>query len=216
MRKLLLVALGVLALPTLALAQTQDCPSCVLGIFDGPNINNTTNCGTIGVGTPKDVYVGIRLSGTETGVTGLEFSIAGMDGLLLIGTEALTPAALTLGSPPAPADTSATSIGTGGLNMAWATCLSGSQQLIKLSLLSFGPQADKVLKVMHKFPPSNLNFNLKPVFSRCDGPTFTTVRISGGCYVLNPSEPGGVPGCACYSTPVEAKTWGAMKRLYQN
>lgn len=216
MRKLLLVALGVLALPTLAMAQTQDCADCVLGIFDGPDINATTNCGTIGVGAPKDVYLGVRLSGAETGVSGIEFSIAGMEGLLLIGTEALTPASVTLGSPPAPADTSATSTGTGGMNVAWATCLSGSQQLIKLSLLSFGPQADKVLKVMHKFPPSNLNYNLHAVLTRCDPPNFTAVRVSTGCFTLNPSDPAGPPGCRCFSTPVEAKTWGAMKRLYQN
>ncbi len=216
MRKLLLVALGVLALPTLALAQIQDCPECILGIFDGPDINLTTNCGTIGIGTPKDVYLGIRLTGAETGVTGIEFSVAGLDGLLLIGTEPITPATLVFGTAPAPADTSATSAGQGGMNIAWATCLSGSQQLVKLSLLSFGAQTDKVLKVMHKFPPSNLGFNLKPVLSRCDPPTFTMVRIGTGCYTLNPSLPGGTPGCKCYSTPVEAKTWSAMKRLYQN
>jgi hypothetical protein len=102
MRKLLLVALGVLALPALAVG-VEDCADCNLGIFAGPDINNTTNCGTIGVGAPTDVYLGIRLTPSETGVTGIEFSVAG-GRALLIGTEALTPASVTLGSPPAPAD----------------------------------------------------------------------------------------------------------------
>ena len=216
MRKLLLVALGVLALPALASA-VDDCATCNLGIFDGPNINNTTNCGSIALGVPKEVFLGIRHSPAETGVTGIEFSIAGLAGLLVVGTEAIVPAGLVLGTPAAPADTSATTIGTGGMNIGWTMCLSGSQALVKLTLLALAPQTDKVLKVMHRFPQTNPNFNNRPVLTRCDAPAFTAVRVGvGGCYVLNPSNPAGTAACACYSTPVESKTWGAMKRLYQN
>ena len=216
MRKLLLLAvLGVLALPTIAAAQF-DCPDCVLGIYDGTDINNTTNCGTIAMGVPKDIYLGIRLSGVETGITGIEFSVAGLTGFLVTAVEPLTPAAVTLGSPPAPADTSATSTGMGGMSIAWLGCKEGSQTLVRLQLLAFtAPPSDRVLKVLHKFPPSNVNYNLHAVLTRCDNPTFSAVRITGGCYTLNPTDPRGPLTCPCYSTPVESKTWGAMKQLYQ-
>lgn len=216
MRKLLLVvALGVLALPTIASAQF-DCPDCVLGIYDGTDINNTTNCGTIGMGVPKDIYLGVRLAPSETGISGIEFSVAGLTGFLVTAVEPLTPAAVQLGSLPAPADTSATSTGTGGMNISWQGCKEGSQTLVRIQLLAFtAPPTDRVLKVMHRFPPSNLNYNLHAVLTRCDDPTFSAVRITGGCYTLNPTDPAGPPACPCGSTPVESKTWGAMKMLYE-
>ena len=217
MRKLLLVvALGVLALPAIVLAQA-DCPDCVLGIYDGPDINNTTNCGTIAVGVPKDVYLSIRLAGGELGLSSIEFSVAGLTGLLVVAQEAISPAALDLGVLQAPADTSATSTGTGRRSFAWLGCRDGSQALVRISLLALTPLSERVLKVMHGFPPSNPNYGLNgPVITRCDNPAFTAVRIKGGCYTLNPTDPSGPASCRCYSTPVEAKTWSAMKRLYQD
>lgn len=217
MRKLLLVAaLGVLALPAIVSAQA-DCPDCVLGLYDGSDINNTTNCGTIGVGVPKDIYLAVRHAGVETGITGIEFSIAGLTGLLIVAQEPITPAALDLGTLQAPADTSATSTGTGRRSFAWLGCLEGSQALVRISVLALAPVSERVLKVMHGFPPSNPNYGLNgPIMTRCDNPVFTAVRIKGGCYTLNPVDPGGPPACPCTSTPVEAKTWGAMKRLYQD
>src|SRR5262245_38023084 len=105
MRKLLLVILGLVALPELAVAHVStitDCETCQLGLFDGQDLTMTTNCGTMMTGMPKDVFLAVRLAGPETGVTGVEFSIAGIrsdvDGILVVGTEPIVPAAVMLGS----------------------------------------------------------------------------------------------------------------------
>ena len=218
MRKMLLLAFSLMLLPVLALAQTPvDCPTCELGIYDGADLN--TNCGTVTPLTPKDLYLGINLSATEAGVTGIEFSIANMrqteDGILVTATEGITstPPNVLLGSVQAPADTSATSSLTGGMNVAWPSCVAGIKlPLLKVTILTFSSIADKVFTVMHKFPPSSPNFGLLgPVAIRCDGPVFTAVKISGGYYVANPSAS---PPKAC-RVAVAPQTWGSVKGLYR-
>src|SRR5712692_4379668 len=96
MRKVLLVFLGVLALPVLALA-VVDCPTCQIGIWD--NQAMTANCGTVTSGPPgKDVYIGVNNPGAETGVTGLELSIAGLGAAIVTGVQSLVPGATIIGS----------------------------------------------------------------------------------------------------------------------
>jgi hypothetical protein len=220
MRKLmLLIVVGLLALPVMAGAQQVRCETCSIGLFDDPALNK--NFGDMAGGTPKDIYVGVILdAGTETGVTGLEFSVSGIrqaeDGILVLSVDALTadPLTISLGTAPAPADTTSTSSGTGGLNLAWATCQSGGA-LVKMSLLTFtGVGTNKVFKVLRKYPPSNPEYAV-PLFTRCDGPLFTKVGVPGGCYIANwdgVTDP--VELCQTH-VAVEKSTWSGMKQLFR-
>ncbi len=219
MRKMLLVSTGLLLLlPVLALAQApRDCPTCLLGLFDDTALNK--NCGTITAFTAKDIYLGAILTGTETGLTGLEFSLANMrqteDGILVTAVEGITefPPNIFLGSVQAPADTSATSAGTGGANVNWPACVQGTKlPLLKISILTFNALTDKQFTVMHKFAPSNPAYGLGgPIIIACDAPTYTPIRVTGGYYIANPSAN---PPAVCFIT-VNSETWGAVKQMYR-
>jgi len=219
MKKLLLVVLGLVALPALALAQPQDCPTCVLGLWDDTALSS--NYGTVTTGVMKDIYLGLKLSGTETGTNTIEFSIFGMrsdtDGIVVTGTEWTVMPAVTLGpSINAPADSSQSSTGVGGITIAWAGCLTppvGESNLImaRITFLSFAPVTNKVFTVMHKFPTSNTLYNFKPVLVRCDT-EFTSVRISGGCYVANWDGSTVLP--CDRKTSVQTTSWSAVKQLF--
>lgn len=210
LRRAAFAALLLLAAPSLA-AAIDTCPGCVLGLYDDTAL--TSNFGVSQPGVPKVIYLGIDLAGSETGLSGIEFSVAGLQGLLVIGVETLNPGALTLGSLPAPADTSAASAGTGGMNMAWTTCQPRGA-LVRISLLHFAPAVNHVLRVLHKFPQSNPLYNRLPVFTRCDSPNFTAVRTQGGCYVLNPD---GDPSTLCPvgTVAVNSRTWSGVKQLFR-
>jgi hypothetical protein len=158
--------------------------------------------------TFKDVYMGVKFSSSETGLTVVEFSISGLqDGSnLLVGAfEPVTPVPpnFIYGSPPAPPDTSATSTGQGGMDVAWGNCVVGSRALFRLRLLATGPIANHVLRIMHRFPTSNPNYLRSPVFTRCNIPMYTAVRVTGLDYTLN-----GV-------VSVEGKSWSGMKQLFR-
>jgi hypothetical protein len=218
MRKIVLLALGLVLLPVLASAQEiQNCPNCSLGLYDLADLNQ--NCGTMAAFTPKDLYLGVNLSGVETGITLIEFSIAGMrtveDGISVVGVEAITSVAPTviLGDVKAPADTAATSTQLGGMNVGWAQCIAGTKiPLMKITILSLAAVNDKVFRVMHRFAPSNPNYGLGgPIMTRCDNPIYTAVRIKGGYYIANPSA---TPPLPC-TTAVQSQTWSAMKGLYR-
>jgi hypothetical protein len=64
---------------------------------------------------------------------------------------------------------------------------------------------------MHKFPPSNALYNFKPVLVRCDT-EFTSVRISGGCYVANWDGSTVLP--CDRKTSVQTTSWSAVKQLF--
>lgn len=205
----------MLALAAPAVAQV-DCPQCVLGIWDQADILGASRYGTISVGIPKPVYVGICFAPGETGLTSVEFSVEGLDGLLITASIPLIPTALTLGSIAAPSSPN----GTGGINIAWASCLQGSQALLKVELLTFTPVANQVLRIAHKYPPSNPNYNLQPVLTRCDDPEFTSVRLRGGCYILNWDQ---VTTVNCYpfelspcTVGIARSTWTQVKALYRD
>lgn len=211
--KLILVAF--LAAAASAAAQ-DDCPQCMLGIWDSPSPTEAARYGTISVGTPKSVYLGICLGPGETGLTGIEFSVQGLDDLFIVGTDYIAAPSVALGTVAAPPDGS----GTGGLNVAWASCQAGSQALVRIQLFAFATVTNRVLRVARKYPPSSPNYNNQPVMTRCDPPKFTAVRVRGDCYVLNfdglPNigcDPFGRPAC---SVSVEATTWTRVKTLYQN
>jgi hypothetical protein len=213
MRKLVLVAVGLLLLPSLAAAVIGDCPTCTLALYAEPTLS--TNCGVIPGLAPTDIYLGLKLSGGETGITGVEFSVTGTEGFLSATFTPITDLAPTvLGDFKAPTDTSATSTQTGGMNLAWGSCQLGTRlALAKISLFSLTALPDKVLKVMHKFPPSNPNYGLSgPVLTRCDAPEFTGVKMSGGYFICNASA---TPPLPCLVDAIQPQTWSAMKGLYR-
>ena len=213
LRRARLAALVLLCVPAFA-AAVESCPDCVLGLYDDTSLSS--NFGVSVPLTMKDIYLAIDLAAPETGVTGIEFSIAGITGtpLLVLGVTPLVPTPVTLGSPPAPADTSATSTGTGGMDIAWQVCQTGDRALVKLTVFHINPVVNQVLRVMHKFPQSNTDYRLHPVFTRCDSPTYTSVRINGGCYVLNPNgEP--TPSCPVGTVAVNSSTWSSVKQLFR-
>jgi hypothetical protein len=209
MRKVLLAILGLTVLPSLALAQ-ESCFTCILGIYADLNMTQVT--GLLPTGTPTDVFLGIKLDPNTaySGITGVEFSVAGIGGnVILAGTDPVTPATITVGSPPAPADTTEGSSGTGGMNVSWPSCLAGSQALVKLTLLAISPVTDKVLQVKHKYPVSNPTWKT-PIVTLCDAPAYTVVRVTEACFVANPSS--APPACAI---GVQEASWSGIKALYK-
>lgn len=213
MKRVLLAMIGLMALPALGFAQSVGfCSDCTLGIYDDAQLSK--NFGTTTPFVAKEVFVGINLGNGRTGVTGIEFSITGFNpaNVLVTNTEGATPVApnVLLGSVGAPADTTT---GSGGMNAAWMECVVGSGPLLKLTLLPINATPNTILRVLHKFPPSNPNFLQSPVITACDNPTYTPSRVKGGCYVLawdgstNPTE------CPL-ETPVAPSTWSKVKTLY--
>jgi len=216
MRRILaLSSVLVLALPCTSAAQTVSCFDCILGIYDDPTF--TTNFGLSTPGVPKDVYLSIDFAGVESELTGIEFSIAGMrqdtDGILIIGIEEITPGANRIGSIPAPADTTSTSTGTGGMNIAWPTCLRNDRALARITLLHFEPLVNHVFQVKRRYPTTNPTYHA-PVFTRCDVPFFSAVRVTGGCYMLNWNGDPNVP-CAPTLIGIESEAWSGVKQLFR-
>jgi hypothetical protein len=216
MRRILLLVVGLLSLPVLAAAQVENCPDCLLGIFD--DINLTLNHGSITQGVVKELFIGVILAAPETGVTGIELSVTGMtpaDNILITGVEGLTDPLpnVILGSLPAPADTVS---GTGGLNVAWSSCISGSRALVKVSVVSFtGVSANHALKIIRRFPPTSPSAPF-PLLIRCDIPVFTKVRPTAGCFVLNwDGVTNPADGCGIRIPAVGESSWTGMKQLYR-
>jgi hypothetical protein len=215
MRKLVLLAFGLLLLPAWASAQqvVENCPACTLSLYADAAMS--TNCGPVPGLAPTDIYLGVKLSGAETGLTGIEFSVAGTDGFLSATLTPITDLAPTvLGDFKAPADTSATSTLLGGCNIAWGSCQLGTRlTLAKVTVFALSSLPDKVLTVMHKFAPTNPNYGLGgPVLTRCDAPTYTPVKIKGGYFIGNPSA---TPPLPCIVDAIQSQTWSAMKGLYR-
>jgi hypothetical protein len=224
MKSLLFVVLALLAVPALGQQPPpwiHDCAGCVLGLYDQPEM--LTNYGTVTPLVPKDLYIGFKPGPEFPGLTGIEFSVSGLrqaeDGILVTAVEGITspPPTIILGSLPAPADTAATSVQTGGMNIAWAYCITGPRGLGKFTILTFSPLSNKVFRVMHRFPTTNPWYGLtKPVAIGCDAPTYSAWRVLGGCYIAN--WDGTTPvNCQLTDIPVAATpaTWGSVKGMYR-
>lgn len=224
MRKLmLLIVVGSLALPATGWAQDPIfCADCKIGLYDEPEMINNT--GAVSAGVPKEIYVGVRLPETETGVTVIEFSVAGMrqieDGILVISTEGMTDPLpnIILGSVPAPADTTIAGDpnAANGVDIAWASCISvsGSRVLAKITFLSFSPVTNKVFKVLRRYPPTNPLWPW-PLFARCDAPVYTLVGVNGGCYIAGWDGTTDPVNLCQVETAVEENTWSGMKQLFR-
>src|SRR5438093_7088044 len=78
--------------PGLPRAEVVNCFGCNLGIFDDPSM--TTNRGTMAPVTPKDIYLGIQYDTGFSSLTGIEFSVAGIQpaSLIILSLETLPPA----------------------------------------------------------------------------------------------------------------------------
>ena len=213
-RVLALTAVLALTVPCMSAAQVLDCFDCTIGIYDDSAV--TTNFGVSTAGVEKVVYLGIDFAGAESRLSGVEFSIAGMrfetDGILLLGVELIVPG-ITIGSVLAPPDTTSTSVGTGGMNAAWSSCQVNDRALAQIRILHFQPVVNHVFQVKRRYPPSNPFLWRTPVFTRCDVPFYTPVRVTGGCYMLNWNGDPNVP-CAPVLVGVETTTWSGVKQLF--
>jgi hypothetical protein len=174
--------------------------------------------GTAGTAVLKDIYLGLDLAAPESGFTGLEFSIDGLrsdtEGILVTGVFWSVPPGLIIGDIHAPVDTAVTSTGLGGMNVAWAQCQVGSQTVARIQFLFFTPRVDHVLVVKRKYPTSNPLYRA-PIFTRCNFPDFTAVRVTSACYVLNWTGDPAVISCLDGPVGVEPRTWTGMKSLFR-
>jgi hypothetical protein len=196
-----------------AASHAEDCFECVVGIWDDEAL--TSSQGTILAGEPKDVFVGVKLHEGVPSISGVEFSIAGLadESLVLLGAIPLGPRALVWGLAPAPRDTSDMSTGIGGVTVAFSECVPSNQAILKLTLYTTQDLTDKILQVKRSYPSTNPNFH-SPVFMACDPPFFTMTRMSGGCFILNPS--GNVQDCLHPQVvAVQDETWGGVKNLFR-
>ena len=212
----------LLTFPSLALAQgpSEDCPGCVLGIFDDqaltqnfgfwdPSTGSPLKTAWIGILYPSDSELG-QLQGVELSVDGIPEGAFG--GFIVLDQPVTTP---PYGDIRTPDDETS---GTGGIGVGWNHCIVGSRALIKIDMLSLSPVPnDIVLTVRRKFPPSD-PLATRPRFSQCNTPIFTSTTVTGGCYVINPTvEPGEVVGgCTlAETTSVKSGPWSTIKRLYR-
>ena len=192
----------------------EDCPTCILGIWDNEHL--TRNYGYSTPGVIKFIYVGLRAPDAVHLFRNVEFSIAGLrpeDGLLVLGVSCNQGAIPScIGTAASPADTSATSTGIGGLVTSWFDCFGDGQPLISIAFVHVDPAPDRVLQVKRRYPTSNPAWRTPALFA-C-GPTTVPVRASGGCYVLNPT-PGHSTPCVLENVAVAIPTWSRVKSLYR-
>lgn len=190
-------ALGVCAALLTATTAAAQWPA-TLGIYDDAALSQDS--GTMD-GPLKEIYLGLSFDPADRypGMTGLEFSIAGLEPFVLVSVEWMPPPVVALGTLAAPADTLA---GTGGIAIAWATCLEADRVIAKLVLAASVPPQNHTLQVRRRYPPSNPLLAYALAWT-CDMPCFGChYRLTGPAYVLNPL------------IAVEPRTWGAIKRLY--
>ena len=202
-----------LAVPARA-TEVFDCFDCVLGLWD--DLGMTKTYGRVSPGETKEIYLGIHYGSGYTGLTGIEFSVAGIrptDGFVVVGVDGVDPEFFRIGNTIlAPVDTSATSVGTGGLNFAWSHCLAGDQPLVRITLLCTAQVENQVIEVKRKYPTSNRAWRT-PILTLCDDPYFHAVRLTAGCYVMNwNGDP--IP---CLDIPVGTapSTWTGVKALFR-
>lgn len=202
-----------------AAAVGANCSGCVLGIWDGPDIDSAPRHGHITPGVVKDVYLGLCASTASLGIAvdAMEFSIEGIDpadGVFVTGVEFLTripPVQVgTFGAPPG-------YYGVGGVLLIWDEPIAPSGAFLRLTLVTLGPVVNRVLHVLQKFPQRFVEVGPFPaVWNYRDYLRFT--RVNGGCYLLNWDGTGNPP-CFFLNPPctvaVQPATWAAVKTLYR-
>jgi hypothetical protein len=96
---------------------------------------------------------------------------------------------------------------SGGGNIAFPTCQTGTANVILLYTVTYfasDAQSNRVLSVLKHSAPSNPNFQC-PLMVLCDSPVFTKVCVTGSQGIIN--------GPPC-TVSVEDKSWSAVKGLY--
>jgi hypothetical protein len=218
MKKVLLSLLALCLVPALAVAQSEDCPGCEIGLYD--TVDMIDNFGRFDE-LQKQVFLGVKFdTQLHTGLTGIEFSVLGLDPFFF--TFAAHPSAtVVLGDIAAPVDLSDET--GGGMNMAFGSCqesTNGNFMFGTITMIALtGPGTigdDFVLSILKKYPSTNPG-NVFALFTKCDAPTFTAVSTMTGCYVINPTVgPGGViGGCELKGVAVEESNWSEIKSLYR-
>lgn len=214
--KLLAIAL-LICIPGMSLAQVESCPDCVIGVFD--SLDLSANYGTYTPLTQKVFYLGIKFAPPYDGATTIEFSLQGMPATgVPISYSVLNAGAFIGGSIETPPDTTNPQA-QGGWNAYWTTCQSGNQALVSITLVSFDPIPDNtVIRVLRRFPPIQEGVE-SVLFTQCNLPLATITKVTGGCYVLNPTvQPGesvGDPPCKLVGSPVTKTTWSSIKELFR-
>jgi hypothetical protein len=224
MRKILLTIAVLMMLPMSLFAQGEitECPGCLLGIFENPELTQNFGIWDLELtGPSKSLWVGIMYDPAVplNGLTGVELSISGIPESPFGGAQfsGIPEPTIVIGSAiETPADTT----GEGGVNMVWNQCLPENRAVIKIDMLSLSPVGDDiVLRVMRKFPPGSDEFP-QELFTQCNAPQFTKTIVTGGCYVINPTvgEGGMVDGCVLevFVDAVEENTWSHVKALYRD
>ena len=219
--KKLLLAMCLLCVANVGVAQeSTPCWDCAIGIFDDNLL--TQNFGTW-TSPSKTFYLGISYapgSGYD-GLTGIEFSVEGLPATFLPPTYNILNGGIKFGDEiHTPPDTTAMGA-TGGWNLVWQVCQPNSRPLVEMTFVSFDPiPNDIVFRVHRKFPPND-DTVAATLFTTCEFPVFPKVRVTGGCYVVNPTvgvgQSVGTPPCTLFrnTTAVEQKTWSSVKALYR-
>jgi hypothetical protein len=129
------------------------------------------------------LYVGVTNFGLPGGgVTGAEFSLRGLGGLIgmppvgsyIFNATSNPDASVALGDP----------LG-GGANIAFASCQTGSfVWLYSFQFINFGDTELRQLHVAARQPPTNSNFDC-PLVVLCNAPIFTAMCVGAGSAFLN-------------------------------
>ncbi len=152
------------------------------------------------------LYVLATTYGLQSGgITGAEFSITGLEGLL-----GIPPAGkYMMSATPSPAATAV--LGdplAGGVNIAYPECQTGGFVLLyTLQIINFGDTELRELHIAARQPPSNPSFNC-PAVTLCDVPNYTMVCVTGGFAYLNvpqvpPAPTNPVPADSATGAPVQ-------------
>jgi len=163
---------------------------------DGTNCNFNT-----AAFTPFSIYVIAILGGDAAGggITGAELRLTNVDSAWFNTVVANPAANLTLGSP----------IDATGGNIAFPSCQTGGQiTLYTINSLALSTPTSRILGVVARNPPSNINFNC-PLVTLCDA-NFTSLCVRGGEAFMNRA---GSPPC---TVGVEQKSWSGVKELFKN
>ncbi|UCE02892.1 MAG: hypothetical protein JSW67_01440 [Candidatus Latescibacterota bacterium] len=226
MRKVLLATFSVLLLVPAMVSAQDNCLDCTLGIYATTDLSeNFLNWTPSATDFQKTIFVGINYDETSglSALTGVELSIQYGDlkaNVASVNFQELDNPAVVLGADEsAPADTTShgcTEQSACGKSIAWASCLPGNRAVAQISIIAFTPLPDDlVIRVLRRFPSTNPTVQ-SPLFTQCDGPLFTKTRVTGGCFVFNPTVgPGGMVDDCEIKVPVAPNSWSKIKSLYR-
>lgn len=167
-----------------------------IGVFFEPDGSDCDGSATAGI--PFTVYIGAVLGGDAAadGISTAQFRLDGVDAAWFAVVTPSPAANLTIGTP----------IG-GSCGIAFPSCETGPYvPLYTIQLIAPGSLQPTMFTIRFPDLPSNPWFC--PLVTKCDGPVFTKVCVSGGQAFLN------YPNRPC-SVAVRSDSWSKVKRLFQ-